>query len=97
MKTLSLLQVIFFFQDVVVGFKDPLIHTFNKNSQVVEGSKELFGKLRDRPNVLLLGDSLGDLHMDVGVQHELDIIKIGFLNMAVSTHNIICNSEKTAT
>lgn len=39
-----------------------------------------FQELRERPNVLLLGDSLGDLTMADGVQDMQNILKIGFLN-----------------
>lgn len=39
-----------------------------------------FQELRSRPNVLLLGDSLGDLTMADGVQAMQSILKIGFLN-----------------
>ncbi|KAG7237116.1 hypothetical protein INR49_032789 [Caranx melampygus] len=39
-----------------------------------------FQELRARPNVLLMGDSLGDLTMADGVQDMENILKIGFLN-----------------
>ncbi|KAM3592729.1 uncharacterized protein V6R79_024042 [Siganus canaliculatus] len=64
---------------VLQAFKGQLIHTFNKREGAlshVAGLKELQG----RPNVLLLGDSLGDLTMADGVSKHQNILTIGFLN-----------------
>ncbi|XP_072560786.1 7-methylguanosine phosphate-specific 5'-nucleotidase-like isoform X3 [Paramormyrops kingsleyae] len=61
------------------GFKGKLIHTFNKNGLTLVESNH-FPKLRDRHNVLLLGDSLGDLNMVEGLPDTDNILKIGFLN-----------------
>lgn len=66
----------------VVGFEPPLIHTLNKN----EAAAAHFGAgtweaLQHRPHVLLLGDSLGDLHMSNGVRGAT-VLSIGFLNDA---------------
>jgi len=60
-----------------VGIKK-IVHVFNKNEMSI---KELpvYDKLLNRKNVILLGDSLGDLGMIEGFDHD-NLIKIGFLN-----------------
>jgi cytosolic 5'-nucleotidase 3 len=61
-----------------IAVKEPIIHSFNKDETVV---RELpaYQKIKDRKNVLLLGDSPGDVHMADGFDYE-NIIKVGFLN-----------------
>ncbi|XP_074117640.1 7-methylguanosine phosphate-specific 5'-nucleotidase isoform X12 [Sminthopsis crassicaudata] len=61
------------------GFKGQLIHTYNKNSSVLDDSK-YFEQLQAKTNILLLGDSMGDLTMADGVSSVGNILKIGFLN-----------------
>ncbi|KAM9044990.1 7-methylguanosine phosphate-specific 5'-nucleotidase isoform 3-T3 [Megaptera novaeangliae] len=61
------------------GFKGQLIHTYNKNSSVCENSG-YFEQLQGKTNILLLGDSLGDLTMADGVPGVENILRIGFLN-----------------
>lgn len=71
------------FQGKMTGFQDEMIHVYNKNEGAIHDS-DYFQKLEHRNNVILMGDSLGDLHMAdgaVGVQNKL---KIGFLNVKVS-------------
>jgi hypothetical protein len=59
-------------------FVGNLIHVFNKNeSSVPEGKHK--DMITDRPNVILLGDSLGDLQMAEGIRHDTKLT-IGFLN-----------------
>lgn len=64
---------------VLYGFKGELIHIYNKREGALLNTGH-FRELRARPNVLLLGDSLGDLSMADGVQDMENILKIGFLN-----------------
>ncbi|XP_023366840.1 7-methylguanosine phosphate-specific 5'-nucleotidase isoform X1 [Otolemur garnettii] len=61
------------------GFKGQLIHTYNKNSSVCENSS-YFQQLQGKTNIILLGDSMGDLTMADGVPGVQNILKIGFLN-----------------
>lgn len=56
------------------------IHTFSKKEVALIDLNEPWGNtVRDRPNVILLGDSLGDADMAAGVPHDL-VLRIGFLN-----------------
>ncbi|XP_074552812.1 cytosolic 5'-nucleotidase 3A-like isoform X2 [Halichoeres trimaculatus] len=64
---------------VLRAFKGELIHIYNKREGALLNTGH-FQELRTRPNVLLLGDSLGDLNMADGVQDMENILKIGFLN-----------------
>ena len=66
-------------QGVLRRFKGPLIHTYNKNNSVLQGT-EYFQQLSARTSIILLGDSMGDLTMADGVPTVENILKIGFLN-----------------
>uniref|UniRef100_A0A8C2QP12 5'-nucleotidase n=1 Tax=Cricetulus griseus TaxID=10029 RepID=A0A8C2QP12_CRIGR len=68
------------------GFKGQLIHTYNKNSSVCENSG-YFQQLQGKTNILLLGDSMGDLTMADGVPGVQNIFKIGFLNDKPESQN----------
>ncbi|XP_061565320.1 7-methylguanosine phosphate-specific 5'-nucleotidase-like [Cololabis saira] len=63
---------------VLQAFKGQLIHTYNKREGAVHAAG--LRALQGRPNVLLLGDSLGDLTMADGVSQPHNILTIGFLN-----------------
>ncbi|VDP77959.1 unnamed protein product [Echinostoma caproni] len=74
-------------QGVLTAFEEPVIHTFNKTaaSIVTLGSGD--GKTSlERPCVLLLGDSTGDVHMADGTTvgdpdgNQGIVLRIGFLN-----------------
>nr|XP_057905351.1 7-methylguanosine phosphate-specific 5'-nucleotidase-like [Doryrhamphus excisus] len=66
-------------EGVLKAFKGELIHTYNKREGALLNTGH-FQELRARPNVLLLGDSLGDLTMADGVHNIENVLKIGFLN-----------------
>ena len=55
---------------------------------MVKNFPEIFGKVKDRTNVLLLGDSVSDNEMITGFDYE-GLIRVGFLN-----ENIEENLEK---
>lgn len=66
-------------QGVLKGFKGELIHVYNKHDGALRNT-EYFKQLKDNGNIILLGDSLGDLTMADGVPNVENILKIGFLN-----------------
>jgi len=60
-------------------FVGPLFHVFNKDNFGLEGTP--YEKLlENRSNVIICGDSLGDIKMADGVKHET-CLSIGFLNL----------------
>ena len=67
---------------IVGGLHGPLIHVFNKN----EASARLLldadyeRSISGRTNVLLIGDSLGDVDMASGLPTLNNLLKVGFLN-----------------
>lgn len=64
---------------VLVGFKEPLIHMFNKDDTHVAGSA-FSEEVAARPNVLLLGDSLGDPRMATNCSKRDVVLRVGLLN-----------------
>ncbi|NXD85212.1 5NT3B nucleotidase, partial [Halcyon senegalensis] len=87
---------------VLTRFKGPLIHTYNKNNSVLQGT-EYFQQLSTRTSIILLGDSMGDLTMADGVPSVENILKIGFLNDKVEerrgkyldAYDIVLESDET--
>lgn len=80
-------------QGVLRAFKGELIHIYNKREGALLNTGH-FQELRTRPNVLLLGDSLGDLTMADGVQDMENILKIGFLNDKVNKKHTLSWSSQ---
>jgi 5'-nucleotidase len=60
----------------VTRFKEPIIHVFNKDETTIP--KDISEKVKNRKNVILLGDSLGDALMIGNFDYD-NLIKIGFL------------------
>lgn len=54
------------------------------------GNSGYFQKLQGRTNILLLGDSMGDLTMAEGAPDVQNILKIGFLNDKVGGARTSC-------
>lgn len=61
-----------------VGVKEPIIHVFNKDETMLS-TFGLAKVVKDRANILLLGDSLGDAGMAHGYSFK-SLLKIAFLN-----------------
>jgi HAD superfamily hydrolase (TIGR01544 family) len=59
---------------------DEIIHTFNKNAHALQASAFWAQhQCSDRHNVLIMGDSLGDLNMSVGLPAHFQTLSVGFL------------------
>lgn len=65
-------------QGKAVKIHEPIIHSLNKSEVVIQGFP-VFESIRERTNILLMGDSLGDAGMAEGFPYD-EIIKFGFLN-----------------
>ena len=61
-------------------FAGELIHGLNKSETAISQAASYFQKLHHRPNVILLGDSLGDLQMFNRLEFHGVLLTIGFLN-----------------
>jgi len=75
----------------MIGIKELLIHSLNKY-EIILKDFPVFGEIKNRPNVLLLGDSLDDVGMVEGFDYK-NILKIGFLNEEVDAN--LENFKKT--
>ncbi|XP_066554493.1 7-methylguanosine phosphate-specific 5'-nucleotidase isoform X1 [Amia ocellicauda] len=64
---------------ILQAFKGQLIHTYNKREGALLNSDH-FQELKNKRNIILLGDSMGDLTMADGVHSMENILKIGYLN-----------------
>ncbi len=68
----------------VLGYKSKVIHTFNKGEIAVKDDP-VYSKILHKENIILLGDSLGDLDMSKGLEHKVKIT-IGFYNEKDEKH-----------
>lgn len=61
------------------GFLPQIVHSMNKDETAIKDHPEIYEKIKDRTNVILIGDTLGDLGMITGFNYD-NLLKIGFLN-----------------
>jgi len=61
--------------------REPIIHVFNKDETILETLPEVFDKIHNRKNIILLWDSLWDIGMSTGFDYT-NLLKIGFLNIS---------------
>lgn len=61
-----------------IGVREPIIHSYNKDETLIRDFP-FFAEIKNRRNVILFGDSLGDVGMVDGFEHD-NLLKIGFLN-----------------
>ena len=62
-----------------IWYKQPIIHSFNKDETVLENFPAIYEKINSRKNVTLLWDSLWDHHMVDWFEYK-NLINIWFLN-----------------
>jgi cytosolic 5'-nucleotidase 3 len=66
-----------------VSVKEPIVHSLNKNYEVVKADP-VFEKLLERKNIFLLGDGLEDADMAQGFRYD-NLIKFGFFNEKIES------------
>jgi 5'-nucleotidase len=65
--------------DRAISAKGSIIHCLNKEETILKGIPKIYSVIKNRRNVILLGDSKGDLGMIEGFGYK-NLLKIGFLN-----------------
>ncbi|KAJ0179548.1 hypothetical protein K1T71_005260 [Dendrolimus kikuchii] len=71
--------------DNIVGIKGDVIHVYNKNEAAIKNT-EYYEMVKDRGNVILMGDNIGDAGMAEGMEHCNVVIKVGFLGHHVESN-----------
>ena len=66
-------------QGLAIEPNQPIIHSLNKDETLIKDFPEIFAKIKDKKNIILLGDNPEDTGMALGFDYE-NIIKVGFLN-----------------
>lgn len=70
-----------------------MITIFNKNEYALRGS-DYYDTIKDRDNIIVMGDSLGDAQMADGISHSNHVLKIGFLYEHVINISILFTFTK---
>ena len=64
----------------LLSFDDDIIHTFNKNAHgIVASNFWCEHRMAERDHCLVMGDSLGDLNMSIGLPAGCELLTVGFL------------------
>lgn len=63
----------------IISVKEPVIHCMNKDETILKNFPEIYQIIKDRKNVILLGDNVEDIEMIQGFSYN-NLLKIGFLN-----------------
>lgn len=79
-ENMSIISNFFIFDvnGLAKGYNPQVIHSFNKGEIAIKNDLH-YSKIALRKNIILLGDSLGDLSMADGMNHNIKIT-IGFYN-----------------
>ncbi|XP_044729982.1 7-methylguanosine phosphate-specific 5'-nucleotidase isoform X2 [Chrysoperla carnea] len=64
--------------DIIDGFQNPLIHILNKNDYILKNSNHYQQVYEEKPNILLLGDAIGDAEMAADKPKQT-VLRIGFI------------------
>lgn len=80
-KNIKILSNNFTWNDkwTMVWYKKPIIHAFNKDETIINDYPEIYDTVKNKKNVILLWDSLGDHHMIDWFEYE-NLLKIWFLH-----------------
>lgn len=65
--------------NIVKSIKKPIIHSMNKNEIKINKNSKMYKEIKDKKNIILLGDSTSDVKMLNNLNYK-NVIKIGFLN-----------------
>jgi len=68
-----------------ISIERPIIHAMNKGETSLKNFPEIYNKVKNRKNVLLLGNGPDDVDMVEGFDYS-SLVKIGFLNEKVEEH-----------
>ncbi|TKR65533.1 hypothetical protein L596_025924 [Steinernema carpocapsae] len=66
--------------NVCVGIKQPFIHCYNKGGAMLPKDDPYFHEYAIRQNVVMFGDSLGDLTMHHGVERTGALLTVALCN-----------------
>lgn len=67
-----------------VAVKEPIIHGMNKDETLLSNFPEIYARIKNRANVVLLGDNESDLGMIAGFPYR-QLLTIGFLDTPSKT------------